>query len=353
MRREKQKQQISSQQSGGVTTPKNKQRSTQKYPTLNQNHPTNFREIMRSLLSDSPTIDYNLNKEFAKNNIFQKNPQINKKQKRFSSIENNTRHFDFGDYNNEIKQKRNSSTIKQPMPTPDPTPEQIKDNELTRIATLFNFNVNPSRDKIKIEENSEYYDMRNMIIELENKLKYTQTDYNNFLEEVEEKTEKNENEIAHLQKKLKTLVEKDIETLKKDNKVLLRDINLLDKKVDNLKIINKKEEYEIKNIITDLDKTINKLKGEINFVDDLKMRITSLTNNDIPQDLIDTINNVFKNDFNTNRNNQENNYENSFIPARKKQRKSATVKTRTGEIPLSKILDASLDSSGSQKELHI
>ena len=362
MRREKQKQQniLSQQSSEKKNSPKNQQRSpnSKKYPPKIQTNTENLKEIMKSLMPDSPTIDFNLNKELSKNNNLQKNNNITKKHKRNSSIENNTKHFDFSEYD-EIKQKRNSSMIKQPVPKPDPTPEQIKDNELTRFATLFNFNVNSTRDKIKIEENSEYYDMRNIINELENKLRYTQVDYDNFLDEIKEKTEKNESEIAHLQKKLKTLVEKDIETIKKDNKVLTRDINLLDKKVDNLKIINQKEEYEIKNIITDLDKTINKLKGEINFVDDLKLRIKSLTNKEIPQDLVDSINHVLRNDFRSNKNskdesNNNNNFENNIISIKRKEKNTPTVRTRTGVVPLSHILDApSLDSSESIKELHV
>ena len=94
--------------------------------------------------------------------------------------------------------------------------------------------------------------------------------------------------------------------------------------------------------IFELDNIIRKLKGELYFVDDLKMRLKNLTTKDIPQELVDSINYVLKED----------------IAAQYKHTPShsniASVRSRTGTMPIQDILDIeSIDSKKSEKKLFI
>jgi hypothetical protein len=220
--------------------------------------------------------------------------------------------------------------------------ENYKELELSRIATMFNFEVDKEKDIITIKENDEYYDMRNQIIELQKELEKSQRDYNNLINDYEKKNERDRQLIGQLENELKKNVDNDIEKVKKDNILLVREINILDKKATSINAQFKKDEYEMNHTIIELDKIIKKLKGEIIFVDDLKMRLKNLTNKDIPQELVDTINFVLKEDI-------ADKYKHT--PSHSN---IASVRSRTGTIPIADILDtSSIDSKKSAKKLYV
>ena len=220
--------------------------------------------------------------------------------------------------------------------------ENMRELELSRIATMFNFDVDKEKDIINIKENDEYYDMRNQIIQLQKELESSQREYNILINEYEKKNERERQLIGQLENELKKNVDNDIEKVKKDNIVLIREINVLDKKATSINAQFKKEEYEMNHTIYELDKIIKKLKGEIIFVDDLKMRLKNLTSKDIPQELVDTINFILKEDI-------ADKYKHT--PSHSN---IASVRSRTGTIPIADILDtSSIDSKKSAKKLYI
>ena len=220
--------------------------------------------------------------------------------------------------------------------------ENMRELELSRIATMFNFDVDKEKDIINIKENDEYYDMRNQIIQLQKELESSQREYNSLINEYEKKNERERQLIGQLENELKKNVDNDIEKVKKDNIVLIREINILDKKATSINAQFKKEEYEMNHTIYELDKIIKKLKGEIIFVDDLKMRLKNLTSKDIPQELVDTINFILKEDI-------ADKYKHT--PSHSN---IASVRSRTGTIPIADILDtSSIDSKKSAKKLYI
>ena len=65
--------------------------------------------------------------------------------------------------------------------------EDNKEQDLSKIATMFNFEIDKEKDIIKIKENDEYYDMRNQIIQLEKELENTHKEYNTLLNQYEKK----------------------------------------------------------------------------------------------------------------------------------------------------------------------
>ena len=220
--------------------------------------------------------------------------------------------------------------------------ENMRELELSRIATMFNFDVDKEKDIINIKENDEYYDMRNQIIQLQKELESSQREYNILINEYEKKNERERQLIGQLENELKKNVDNDIEKVKKDNIVLIREINILDKKATSINAQFKKEEYEMNHTIYELDKIIKKLKGEIIFVDDLKMRLKNLTSKDIPQELVDTINFILKEDI-------ADKYKHT--PSHSN---IASVRSKTGTIPIADILDtSSIDSKKSAKKLYI
>ena len=118
-------------------------------------------------------------------------------------------------------------------------------------------------------------------------------------------------------------------------------MNLLDKKLDSINALYQKEKYDMNITIDELNNTIRKLKGEIFFVDDLKLRLKNLTNKEIPQDLVNSINLNFKD-------------ENEEIKDITDTSKFGIVKSKTGSIPITDILDfSSIDSKRSVKKLYV
>ena len=220
------------------------------------------------------------------------------------------------------------------------SPEEYKQQELSKIATMFNFEVDKKKQIINIKENDEYYDMRKQINDLETELENTKMQYDNLIQNNKNQTEMQKEQIEELENELKRLVDYDIENLKKENIMLLRDVNLLDKKLDSVNTLYQKEQYDMNNTINELDTTIKKLKDEIYYVEDLKLRLKKLTNKEIPQELMKSINM----NFNIKENNEDFNNNSKFGQA----------KSRTGSIPIVDILDvSSIDSKKSVKKLYI
>ena len=222
-------------------------------------------------------------------------------------------------------------------------PEEYKEQELSKIATMFNFEIDKNKKIINIKENDEYYDMRKQINELEIELEQAKQEYDNMIKRNKIETENQKEQIEELENELKKQVNFDIENLKKENIILLRDVNLLDKKLDSINALYQKEKYDMNNTIDELNNTIRKLKGEIFFVDDLKLRLKNLTNKEIPQELVNSIN------FNLNI--KEDNTEIKDITDTSK---FGIVKSKTGSIPITDILDfSSIDSKRSVKKLYV
>ena len=219
--------------------------------------------------------------------------------------------------------------------------EEYREQELSKIATMFNFEINKEKKTINIKENDEYYDMRKQIKELEEELDMTKKEYDDLIQRNKKETEMNKRRIEEMESDLKNHVDNNIENLKKENLILKRDINLLDKKLDSVKSLYQKEEYDMNNTINELDNIIIKLSTEISYVEDLKYRLKNLTNKEIPQELVNSIN------FNIKEDNEEiKDITDTF--------KFGNVKSKTGSIPMTDILDfSSIDSKRSIKKIKI
>ena len=274
----------------------------------------------------------------AQNSI---NESQNRNQAEIPQQQNNNQII--SDNNNEENINSNIDLLKKDLNQEENkpmSPEEYKQQELSKIATMFNFEVDKKKQIINIKENDEYYDMRKQINDLETELENTKMQYDNLIQNNKNQTEMQKEQIEELENELKRLVDYDIENLKKENIMLLRDVNLLDKKLDSVNTLFQKEQYDMNNTINELDTTIKKLKDEIYYVEDLKLRLKKLTNKEIPQELMNSINM----NFNIKGNNEDFNNNSKFGQA----------KSRTGSIPIVDILDvSSIDSKKSVKKLYI
>ena len=274
----------------------------------------------------------------AQNSI---NESQNRNQAEIPQQQNNNQII--SDNNNEENINSNIDLLKKDLNQEENkpmSPEEYKQQELSKIATMFNFEVDKKNQIINIKENDEYYDMRKQINDLETELENTKLQYDNLIQNNKNQTEMQKEQIEELENELKRLVDYDIENLKKENIMLLRDVNLLDKKLDSVNTLYQKEQYDMNNTINELDTTIKKLKDEIYYVEDLKLRLKKLTNKEIPQELMNSINM----NFNIKENNEDFNNNSKFGQA----------KSRTGSIPIVDILDvSSIDSKKSVKKLYI
>lgn len=274
----------------------------------------------------------------AQNSI---NESQNRNQAEIPQQQNNNQII--SDNNNEENINSNIDLLKKDLNQDENkpmSPEEYKQQELSKIATMFNFEVDKKKQIINIKENDEYYDMRKQINDLETELENTKMQYDNLIQNNKNQTEMQKEQIEELENELKRLVDYDIENLKKENIMLLRDVNLLDKKLDSVNTLYQKEQYDMNNTINELDTTIKKLKDEIYYVEDLKLRLKKLTNKEIPQELMNSINM----NFNIKENNEDFNNNSKFGQA----------KSRTGSIPIVDILDvSSIDSKKSVKKLYI
>ena len=274
----------------------------------------------------------------AQNSI---NESQNRNQAEIPQQQNNNQII--SDNNNEENINSNIDLLKKDLNQEENkpmSPEEYKQQELSKIATMFNFEVDKKKQIINIKENDEYYDMRKQINDLETELENTKMQYDNLIQNNKNQTEMQKEQIEELENELKRLVDYDIENLKKENIMLLRDVNLLDKKLDSVNTLYQKEQYDMNNTINELDTTIKKLKDEIYYVEDLKLRLKKLTNKEIPQELMNSINM----NFNIKENNEDFNNNSKFGQAQ----------SRTGSIPIVDILDvSSIDSKKSVKKLYI
>ena len=274
----------------------------------------------------------------AQNSI---NESQNRNQAEIPQQQNNNQIISYN--NNEENINSNIDLLKKDLNQEENkpmSPEEYKQQELSKIATMFNFEVDKKKQIINIKENDEYYDMRKQINDLETELENTKMQYDNLIQNNKNQTEMQKEQIEELENELKRLVDYDIENLKKENIMLLRDVNLLDKKLDSVNTLYQKEQYDMNNTINELDTTIKKLKDEIYYVEDLKLRLKKLTNKEIPQELMNSINM----NFNIKENNEDFNNNSKFGQA----------KSRTGSIPIVDILDvSSIDSKKSVKKLYI
>ena len=216
---------------------------------------------------------------------------------------------DFNLLKNELNPDQNIQEEKQEI-----TPEEYKQQELSKIATMFDFEIDKKKKIINIKENDEYYDMRKQINDLENELENTKNEYDLLIQNNQKETEMQKEQIEELENELKRLVDYDIENLKKENIMLVRDVNLLDKKLDSVTTLYQKEQFDMNLTINELDSTIKKLKDEIYYVEDLKLRLKKLSNKEIPQELINSINL----NFNIKEDNEEINNKSQIVHSKSK-----------------------------------
>lgn len=294
-----------------------------------------LRRLQKEKLKQSQSnITNSLNESQNKKQTENKNNQI------ISSDNNNIKntYSEKDDYNllkKELNPEQNVQEEKQEI-----TPEEYKQQELSKIATMFNFEVDKKKKIINIKENDEYYDMRKQINDLEQELENTKNEYDILIQHNQKETQMQKEQIEELENELKRLVDYDIENLKKENIMLVRDVNLLDKKLDSVTTLYQKEQFDMNLTINELDSTIKKLKDEIFYVEDLKLRLKKLSNKEIPQELINSINL----NFNIKEDNEEISNNSQFVHA----------KSKNGSIPIADILDvSSIDSKRSIKKLYI
>ena len=294
-----------------------------------------LRRLQKEKLKQSQSnITNSLNERQNKKQTENKNNQI------ISSDNNNIKntYSEKDDYNllkKELNPEQNVQEEKQEI-----TLEEYKQQELSKIATMFNFEVDKKKKIINIKENYEYYDMRKQINDLEQELENTKNEYDILIQHNQKETQMQKEQIEELENELKRLVDYDIENLKKENIMLVRDVNLLDKKLDSVTTLYQKEQFDMNLTINELDSTIKKLKDEIFYVEDLKLRLKKLSNKEIPQELINSINL----NFNIKEDNEEISNNSQFVRA----------KSKNGSIPIADILDvSSIDSKRSIKKLYI
>ena len=294
-----------------------------------------LRRLQKEKLKQSQSnITNSLNESQNKKQTEIKNTQV------ISSDNNNIKntYSEKDDYNllkKELNPEQNIQEEKQEM-----TPEEYKQQELSKIATMFNFEVDKKKKIINIKENDEYYDMRKQINDLEYELENTKNEYDTLIQNNQKETEMQKEQIEELENELKRLVDYNIENIKKENIMLVRDVNLLDKKLDSVTTLYQKEQFDMNLTYNELDSTIKKLKDEIFYVEDLKLRLKKLSNKEIPQELINSINL----NFNIKEDNEEISNNSQFVRA----------KSKNGSIPIADILDvSSIDSKRSIKKLYI
>ena len=244
-----------------------------------------LRRLQKEKLKQSQSnITNSLNESQNKKQTENKNNQI------ISSDNNNIKntYSEKDDYNllkKELNPEQNVQEEKQEI-----TPEEYKQQELSKIATMFNFEVDKKKKIINIKENDVFYDMRKQINDLEQELENTKNEYDILIQHNQKETQMQKEQIEELENELKRLVDYNIENLKKENIMLVRDVNLLDKKLDSVTTLYQKEQFDMNLTINELDSTIKKLKDEIFYVEDLKLRLKKLSNKEIPQELINSIN---------------------------------------------------------------
>ena len=167
-----------------------------------------------------------------------------------------------------------------------------KQEELSKLVTMFNFDIN--ENKIKIEENTEYYEMRKEIINLQNKIQESKHELENMINQNKIRENLENKQIEKYELLLKKKIEENVENVKKNNKITNEDINVLDKKLSIMKEMYQKEENQLNNLINKIDFTNEKLKNEIFLVEHLKEKLKNVKENEIGNDLLMKINKILK-----------------------------------------------------------
>ena len=164
------------------------------------------------------------------------------------------------------KATRNSvKKLEQNLTTPS------KEQQLSEMIKMFNFEI--SNDKIKLEENTEYYDMKVEIAELQNRIQQANKEYEYLCEQKENKSDSDNKQIEFLENILKQKIEENVEKVKTENRIVEEEIDSMEKKIIGLKSLYTKEEENFNKFYDELNIMNTRLKNEIDYVNQLKKRI--------------------------------------------------------------------------------
>ena len=146
-----------------------------------------------------------------------------------------------------------------------------KEQQLGELIKMFNFDI--SNERIKVEENTEYYTMRMEIIDLQNKIQQANKEFDFLCDQQQIKNENDNKQIEFLENVLKEKVEENVEIVKADNKIILDEITSLERKLYSLKSIVEKEEQDFNKLSIEFTNTNLRLKNEIDLVTKFKKTI--------------------------------------------------------------------------------
>ena len=167
------------------------------------------------------------------------------------------------------KATRNSvKKLEQNLATPG---SSSKEQQLSEMIKMFNFEI--SNDKIKLEENTEYYDMKVEIAELQNRIQQANKEYEYLCEQKENKSDSDNKQIEFLENILKQKIEENVEKVKTENRIVEEEIDSMEKKIIGLKSLYTKEEDNFNKFYDELNIMNTRLKNEIDYVNQLKKRI--------------------------------------------------------------------------------
>ena len=146
-----------------------------------------------------------------------------------------------------------------------------KEQQLGELIKMFNFDI--SNERIKVEENTEYYTMRMEIIDLQNKIQQANKEFDFLCDQQQIKNENDNKQIEFLENVLKEKIEENVEIVKADNKIILDEITSLERKLNSLKSIVEKEEQDFNKLSIEFMNTNLRLKNEIDLVTKFKKTI--------------------------------------------------------------------------------
>ena len=167
------------------------------------------------------------------------------------------------------------------------------EEEINKLSMIFNLNID--NEKMLLEENTEFFDMKKTILDLEKKIEESKKEYEYIINQNTIRTINENTQIQKLEEILKKKIDENIENIRNDNNIVIQDVNILDKKLKIMNDIYQKEEYDLYQLIHEIEKINYKLKTEINFVEDLKEKLRKIKTNEIPKDLKEKIDLILKN----------------------------------------------------------
>ena len=162
--------------------------------------------------------------------------------------------------------KKESSKIETPTTNED----------LEELVKTFNIDI--EHDRIKIEENNEYYDMRVEINELQNSIKNSKKQYEMLIEQNQKKINEENKQIMILENRLKQKLEENVEEIKKDNHLCEQEINVLEGKLEKLKQEQIKEDENYEEMTKELDNTNKRLEEEMEYINKIKHLLLKFNN---------------------------------------------------------------------------